>query len=83
MPENEFFAFLQPLGFVGIKAELLAWAKAAGERLSVRDAKGIAGQVVNAKDVDDYKRITHEDPVGEGIARRWIEFKHNLQGVTV
>ena len=78
MPENEFFNFLRPLSFTEIKKELQAWAVAAGERMSVRDAKGIAGQIVNATDADDYKRIIHGDPVGEGVARRWMDFKHNL-----
>lgn len=78
MPKNEFFETLQPLGFTGAKKQLLTWAKEMGERLSVRDAKSIAGAVVNAADADDYKRIIHGDPVGEGVARRWMDFKHNM-----
>ncbi|WP_104086523.1 hypothetical protein [Arthrobacter sp. GMC3] len=80
-PEHDFLAELRPMGFVGAKNRLIEWAMEAGERLSVRDAKSIAGAVVNAADMDDYKRITHGDPVGEGVARRWFHFKHNLEVV--
>lgn len=77
MPENEFFSILKPLGFVAAKEQLRAWAKDAGERLSVRDAKHIAGLIVSATDSDDYRRLCYSDPVGEGIAARWFNFKHN------
>lgn len=78
MPKNEFYETLKPLGFTGAKKQLLIWAGEMGERLSVRHAKSIAGQVFDAADADDYKRIIHGDPVGEGVARRWMDFKHNL-----
>lgn len=76
MPENEFTA-LQSLGFVAVKDQLLAWAKEAGERLSIRNAKHVAGLILSAADPDDYKRISHSDPVGEGVAARWFKFKYN------
>ncbi|SEC89345.1 hypothetical protein [Arthrobacter woluwensis] len=74
MPENSFLGTLQSLGFVAAKAQLLAWAREAGERLSVRDAKRIAGLALTATDPDDYRRLCYSDPVGEGIAARWFEF---------
>lgn len=80
MPENkqvEQFKFIQSLGFVGAKQFFLTEAAMQGTKMSVRTAKGLAGQVMDCATADDYKRIIYSDPIGEGIAKRWQEFNHN------
>lgn len=80
MPENkqtEQFKFIQSLGFVGAKQFFLTEAAMQGTKMSVRTAKGLAGQVMDCASADDYKRIIYSDPIGEGIAKRWQEFNHN------
>jgi hypothetical protein len=74
MPEN------QP-SFVLIKGWILAAAAEAGTVMSVRRAKGLAGDYLARNDPDAYKRFTYGDPVGEGVARRWMDFNHNLAAV--
>lgn len=80
MPKNkqqEDFEFIKSLGFVGAKQYFLTEAAMQGTRMSVRTAKGLAGEVMSCASADDYKRITYSDPVGEGIAKRWLEFRCN------
>lgn len=80
MPENNQvvqFKFIQSLGFVGAKQFFLTEAAMQGTKMSVRTAKGLAGQVMDCATADDYKRIIYSDPIGEGIAKRWQEFNHN------
>lgn len=80
MPKNkqqEEFEFIKSLGFIGAKQYFLTEAAMQGTKMSVRTAKGLAGEVMDCISVDDYKRIIYSDPVGEGIAKRWQEFNHN------
>ncbi|WP_336715398.1 hypothetical protein [Arthrobacter sp. USHLN218] len=75
----EILPYLQALGFVGAKTWLLAQAEEAGQKLSVRKAKDLAGRAMDCINPDEYKRILYSDPVGEGIAKRWMDFNHNEQ----
>lgn len=75
MPET--LTYLQSLGFVGAKNWLISQAAEADQKLSVRKAKELAGKAMETVNPDDYKRILYSDPVGEGIARRWMDFNHN------
>ena len=75
--QNEEFQFIQSLGFVGAKQYFLTEAAMQGTKMSVRTAKGLAGQVMECASADEYKRIVYSDPIGEGIAKRWQEFNHN------
>jgi fructose 1,6-bisphosphatase len=71
MPEN------QP-SFVLIKGWILAAAAETGTVMSVRRAKKLAGDYLAKNDPEAYRRQAYADPVGEGVARRWMDFKHNL-----
>ncbi|MDI3194801.1 hypothetical protein QK290_10630 [Pseudarthrobacter sp. AL07] len=75
MPEN-------PPSFVQIKGWILAAAAEAGTVMSVRRAKKLAGDYLAKNDPESYRRLTYADPVGEGVARRWMDFKHNAAQVT-
>jgi hypothetical protein len=63
--------------FVTVKGWILDAATESNMVMSVRRAKKLAGDYLARTDPDDYLRITHSDPVGEGVARRWMDFKHN------
>lgn len=71
MPENRNPSFIQ------VKKWVLEAAHEQRIRMSVRDAKRLAGDYLT-KDLghDYYKRTTYSDPVGEGVARRWYQFAH-------
>ena len=64
-------------GFTTIKKWILEAAGESDTKMSVRHAKKLAGDYLTQNDPDYYKRITHADPVGEGIARRWTDFRHH------
>ena len=66
--------------FVTVKKWIKEAAVELGSRMSERQAKSLAGDFLNAGSDDDYKRIVYSDPVGEGVAKRWANFKHNLEG---
>lgn len=63
--------------FVTVKGWIIEAAQESNVFMSVRKAKSLAGEFLAKSDPDEYKRITHGDPVGEGVARRWAEFKTN------
>jgi hypothetical protein len=63
--------------FTTVKGWILDAAAESNMVMSVRRAKKMAGDYLNRTDPDAYLRITHSDPVGEGVARRWMDFKHN------
>lgn len=67
--------------FTTIKGWILEAAAESHVVMSVRRAKGLAGDYLTKNDPDAYKRFTYGDPVGEGVARRWMDFKHNLEPV--
>lgn len=75
--QEEQFEFVKSLGFVGAKQFFLTEAAMQGAKMSVRAAKGLAGQVMECSSADEYKRITYADPIGEGVAKRWLDFNHN------
>lgn len=66
-----------PPSFTIIKKWILEAARESNMKMSVRHAKKLAGDYLTQNDPDYYKRITHADPVGEGVARRWTEFHHH------
>jgi hypothetical protein len=72
MPENK-------PGFIQVKDWIIEAAAEQGVRMSVRRAKGLAGDYLTKDSPDDYFRLTYSDPIGEGVARRWAEFAHNLE----
>jgi len=74
MPENV-------PNFTTIKGWILEAAAESNMVMSVRRAKKMAGDYLDRNDPDAYNRLGYADPVGEGVARRWIEFKHNLESV--
>ena len=63
--------------FTTVKGWILEAAAESNLIMSVRRAKGLAGEYLTRNDPDAYKRFTYGDPVGEGVARRWMDFKHN------
>ncbi|WP_160664106.1 hypothetical protein [Pseudarthrobacter sp. ATCC 49987] len=63
--------------FTTVKGWILEAAADANVVMSVRRAKKTAGDYLDRNDPESYLRITHSDPVGEGVARRWMDFKHN------
>ena len=65
--------------FTTVKGWILEAAAESGLAMSVRRAKGLAGEYLTRNDPDAYKRFTYGDPVGEGVARRWMDFHHNLE----
>jgi hypothetical protein len=65
--------------FVTVKGWILDAAAEANMVMSVRRAKKMAGDYLNRSDPDTYNRLVYADPVGEGVARRWMDFKHNLE----
>lgn len=67
--------------FTTIKRWILESAAEENMVMSVRRAKKMAGDYLSRNDPDAYSRLTYSDPVGEGVARRWTEFKHNLEAV--
>jgi hypothetical protein len=72
MPENS-------PNFTTIKRWILDAAAESNMVMSVRRAKKIAGDYLDGQDPANYKRLAYHDPVGEGVARRWAEFKHNTE----
>lgn len=68
--------------FTTVKGWILEAAAESNIVMSTRRAKKMAGDYIDRNDPDAYMRITHRDPVGEGVARRWMEFKHNMETVT-
>jgi HKD family nuclease len=68
-------------GFVTVKGWILGAAAESNMVMSVRRAKKLAGDYLTRTDPEAYLRITHSDPVGEGVARRWMDFKHNMSPV--
>lgn len=62
--------------FTTIKKWILEAARDSNTKMSVRHAKKLAGDYLTQNDPDYYKRITHADPVGEGVAKRWTDFRH-------
>ncbi|QOD04884.1 hypothetical protein [Pseudarthrobacter sp. BIM B-2242] len=69
MPENA-------PNFTTVKRWILEAAAESGTVMSVRRAKKMAGDYLDRNDPEAYKRLIYSDPVGEGVARRWVEFKH-------
>jgi hypothetical protein len=65
--------------FTTIKRWILEAAAESNMVMSVRRAKKMAGDYLDTKDPANYNRLAYHDPVGEGVARRWAEFKHNMQ----
>lgn len=63
--------------FTTVKRWILEAAAESSLVMSVRRAKALAGEYLARNDPDAYKRFTYGDPVGEGVARRWMDFKHN------
>lgn len=63
--------------FTTLKGWILEAAAESNVKMSVRQAKKVAGDYLTQNDPDLYKRITHLDPVGEGVASRWMDFSHN------
>jgi hypothetical protein len=68
--------------FTTVKRWVLESAAESNMVMSVRRAKGLAGDYLAGNDPDAYKRFTYSDPVGEGVARRWMDFNHNLETVS-
>ena len=67
--------------FTTVKGWILEAAAESHLTMSVRRAKELAGEYLAKNDPDAYKRFTYGDPVGEGVARRWMDFKHNFEGL--
>lgn len=67
--------------FTTVKGWILEAAAESSVSMSVRRAKGMAGEYLAKNDPDNYKRFTYGDPVGEGVARRWMDFSHNMEAV--
>lgn len=65
--------------FTQVKTWVLEAAAELDAKMSVRKAKGLAGDFLNAGADDDYKRIVYSDVVGEGVVKRWAEFAHNME----
>lgn len=63
--------------FTTLKGWILEAAAESNTKMSVRAAKKLAGDYLIQNDPDLHKRITHADPVGEGVASRWVDFNHN------
>jgi hypothetical protein len=68
--------------FTTVKGWILEAAAESNMVMSVRRAKKLAGDYLARNDPDAYKRFTYSDPVGEGVARRWMDFQHNVASVT-
>lgn len=68
--------------FTTVKGWILEAAAESNLVMSVRRAKGLAGEYLAKNDPDAYKRFTYGDPVGEGVARRWMDFKHNMTALS-
>jgi hypothetical protein len=75
MPENS-------PNFTTIKRWILEAAADSNMVMSTRRAKKMAGDYLDSQDPANYKRLAYNDPVGEGVARRWDEFKHNMAAVS-
>jgi hypothetical protein len=67
--------------FTTVKRWILESAAECNVVMSVRRAKKMAGDYLAKNDPDAYKRFTYGDPVGEGVASRWMDFNHNLAAV--
>lgn len=65
--------------FTTIKRWILEAAADSNMVMSVRSAKKMAGDYLDRNDPDTYNRLGYSDPVGEGVARRWMDFKHNSE----
>lgn len=65
--------------FTTVKGWILEAAAESNVVMSTRRAKKLAGDYLTKNDPDAYIRIAYKDPVGEAVARRWMEFKHNLE----
>jgi hypothetical protein len=68
--------------FTTIKRWILESAAESNTVMSVRRAKGLAGDYLAQNDPESYRRQVYADPVGEGVARRWMDFNHNLETVS-
>lgn len=68
--------------FTTIKGWILEAAAEVNVVMSVRRAKKMAGAYLDRSDPETYNRLAYSDPVGEGVARRWMDFKHNTESVT-
>lgn len=68
--------------FTTIKRWILESAIESNIVMSTRRAKKMAGDYLARNDPDSYNRLAYHDPVGEGVVRRWMEFKHNSGPVT-
>ncbi|GAA4047631.1 hypothetical protein GCM10023063_38740 [Arthrobacter methylotrophus] len=67
--------------FTTIKSWILEAAAESNIVMSTRRAKKMAGDYLTRNDPDSYSRLAYSDPVGESVARRWMEFKHNPESV--
>lgn len=65
--------------FTTVKGWILEAAAEANIVISTRRAKKMAGDYIDRNDPSTYNRLVYNDPVGEGVARRWMEFKHTLE----
>ena len=62
--------------FVQVKQWILEAAAEMGAKMSVRRAKGLAGDYLAAIDADPtlrYSVLTYSDPTGEAAVRRWFQ----------
>lgn len=62
--------------FIEVKRWILEAAQEMGAEMSVRKAKGLAGDYLTAMDADPtlrYSVLTYSDPTGEAAVRRWFQ----------
>jgi hypothetical protein len=65
--------------FTTIKRWILEAAADCNMVVSTRRAKKLAGDYLTQNDPEAYNCLVYSDPVGEGVARRWMDFKHNME----